>query len=177
MLESWHGPALTGIGRKSWQYKITCTGCAEVVTLNHSTAARANQGAFPVRCDTCKKIAKKNATLADYHRYKEAKKSKLGVAYVIPANLPKLDSDATKLVQRLSKKPALLRRVIARAKPYIDAAIREGIKPETSRILIEAAEMVERGEEDNRWTRDTITQGFCRVSFPQYQAPRDTSVG
>ena len=171
MLEFWHGAALTGIGRKSWQYKITCTECAEIVILNHSTAARANQGAFPVRCDPCKKIAKKHASLADYHRYKEAKKAKLGVVYVIPANLPRLDSDATKLVQRLSKKPALLRRVLERAKPYIDAALREGIKPETSRILIEAAELVERGDVENRWTRENRADGLQVTSFTQYTSP------
>lgn len=171
MLESWHGPALTGIGRKSWQYKIACTECGEVVILNHSTAARANQGAFPVRCDPCKKIAKKHASLADYRRYKEAKKGKLGIAYTTPDNLPKLDEAATKLVRRLGKKPALLRRVLERAKPYIAAALREGIRPETSRILIEAAEMVERGEDDNRWTRENRADGLQITSFPQYTSP------
>lgn len=85
---------------------------------------------------------------------------------------PMFDADTMAILKKLAKKPELMRRVLERAKPYIEAALEAKMKPQTAQILAEVLAMEKRGEKDDGWTADTRWEGLKLQSYDlSYHAP------
>lgn len=176
--------------RRTW-YDLQCK-CGTVFRTTQNWITFAKRGEIALRCDSCKTKAYQQKQKAHYRKVKKQKSATwsasaqatsqkaIYASRVVENSRPPITAGAVKTLSGHADKP-YYRRVLQILAAYVDACVNAGSELHWNRGAVEA---IERAQQEERagtladadcWTPDTITQGLCRVSFPQYQTPYDAN--
>lgn len=176
------GISKNSVGRRQAWYDLQCK-CGTVFRTTQNWITFAKRGEIALRCDSCKTKAYQQKQKAYYRKVKKQKSAvqatsqkAIYASRVVENSRPPITPEAVRRLAQHVDAP-YYRRALQILAEHVDACVSAGSDFHWERGAIEAIGQAQQEHrtgvpaDADRWTPDTITQGLCRVSFPQYQTP------
>lgn len=165
---------LTSLGHHRTDYRFRCPHCPNVFDAAESIVTRAVNGHVRLCCARCRT----RNDLAQQWRATPAPPVAAPVSVELPVHrriaglseLPQLAATTNRLIAKAA--PDVLGRAKGIVAAHLRASLANGAPLESpDRLWIEALELAARNNIGDDWTRETIHDGLCVVSYGQYTSP------